>query len=550
MQEVIYYNNTLLYDDKIVKLDEKEILELKEKNIINGDIIFEDFILKQHYSFTIYGILQLSSNVVYDGKKKFISILDKFHLDIFSSSKKNINQDYYVGVKIKEVKKNKIIAELLNYVGQVGNLEVEKQVIINTAQSMWKNKYKLKEIIDLTPVRIDLTQLDIFSIDPIGCLDIDDAMSIEILDNSINISIHIADVSSFILHNSDLDIELSNRCESIYLDNFQKNMLDDNLVEHCSLFQNKLKRAFSILLEIDLINNTIKNITFTKSNIIVKNNFHYEEDNIYTRNTILVSNVINNIKKYMNKEIIDTHDGIAIFMILANNLVAEYLYNNINNKALVRKTTNYFNLKDIEKLDLPIDVINKAKIYYYDKAEYCFADENTLHHNLGSIKYTHFTSPIRRYADILVHRQLYNTINNVEQNKISYKTIFNLNKCHSKYKKCELLMQEIIKIDNIRNNYGDIFTIDGYIVNYDEENNINIYIQELNLIVNNKLYPDKFDNIISKKIIDKEIILSYNDNTISYKLYDKVTVKISITFNNIKKINSCIINPDFNLLFN
>jgi exosome complex exonuclease DIS3/RRP44 len=558
--QVIYTKKHLIADDQLIENKENKQNKLQEINnylledilLINPEI--NSLELVSHSKEIIYGILQLSSNVTYSGRKKFLPILDKYNLEMFSSSKKLLTQDIYVGVKIKEINKNKIISELVNYVGLVGDLEVEKQVILQMAQSNWKNfKLKnLKEILDTDlsfDSRIDLTHLDIFSIDPINCLDIDDALNIEILENKINIGIHIADVSSYILENSDLDKELLNRSETIYLDDFQRNMLDNLIVEQCSLFENKLRRAFSILLEIDLITNKITNITFAKSIIQVKNNFSYEDNNKYSEQVIIVSNIINDIKKYYNTKINNTHDGIAIFMILANNLVAEYLYDNINTKALLRKTDNYFDNLNLE-LDLPDRVLNKMKIYNFDKAEYCLANENSLHHHLGSIRYTHFTSPIRRYADIIVHRQLYNILSNQELNNISYKTIYNLNKIHDKYKKCNFLMQEIIKINNIKEKYGNVFDISGYIINYEEESNcFDIYIEELDLLTRTKLYPDKFE-LINKSFIKNKIILSYNDNSIFYEIYTKVRLRISITFNNIQKIHSSIIEPDFNLLFN
>ena len=58
----------------------------------------------------------------------------------------------------------------------------------------------------------------IFSIDPDGCKDIDDAIHIEKNnDNSYTIGVHIADVTSYINEGSNIDLLSRNRCSTIYL---------------------------------------------------------------------------------------------------------------------------------------------------------------------------------------------------------------------------------------------------------------------------------------------------------------------------------------------
>ena len=68
------------------------------------------------------------------------------------------------------------------------------------------------------------------------------------------------------------------------------------------------------------------------------------------------------------------------------------------------------NSKDINKLlkifkDKPEEsIVSQLLVRSMPKAEY--SDENTGHYGLGFAFYTHFTSPIRRYADLTVHRLL------------------------------------------------------------------------------------------------------------------------------------------------
>ena len=62
------------------------------------------------------------------------------------------------------------------------------------------------------------------------------------------------------------------------------------------------------------------------------------------------------------------------------------------------------------------------------------------------------TSPLRRYADIIVHRQLWNVINNIPLNKPDITCIFKLNYYKQYYKQLNKLNQ----IANIANQIGDI----------------------------------------------------------------------------------------------
>lgn len=66
--------------------------------------------------------------------------------------------------------------------------------------------------------RRDLRESRIFTIDPTGARDLDDALSVTLLaDGTFEIGVHIADVTYFVRPNSDLDREARRRATTVYL---------------------------------------------------------------------------------------------------------------------------------------------------------------------------------------------------------------------------------------------------------------------------------------------------------------------------------------------
>ncbi|XP_048708103.1 exosome complex exonuclease RRP44 isoform X2 [Caretta caretta] len=138
------------------------------------------------------------------------------------------------------------------------------------------------------------------------------------------------------------------------------------------------------------------------------------------------------------KELKETNSMVEEFMLLANISVAKKIYEEFSEYALLRKhpappPSNYDILVKAAKsknLEIKTDSA-KALADTLDKAEspdfpylntllrilatrcmmqavyFCSGMDNDFHHyGLASPIYTHFTSPIRRYADIIVHRLL------------------------------------------------------------------------------------------------------------------------------------------------
>lgn len=102
--------------------------------------------------------------------------------------------------------------------------------------------------------------MDVCSIDPPGCKDIDDALHcIELPNGNLEIGVHIADVSYYVRPDSALDLEARNRCTTVYLVDRRTDMLPKLLTENlCSLRANVDRLSFSTIWEIDRKANIIK----------------------------------------------------------------------------------------------------------------------------------------------------------------------------------------------------------------------------------------------------------------------------------------------------
>ncbi len=144
------------------------------------------------------------------------------------------------------------------------------------------------------------------------------------------------------------------------------------------------------------------------------------------------------------KESKEAHQLIEEFMLLANRAVAEYLGKvRVNEQplsfpyrthddpdrekllpfvAFAKKFGHGFDLSSPESItdsfnQLLLDVQGRPEQHVLEqlgirtmaKAKYTI--ENIGHYGLGFEHYCHFTSPIRRYPDVLVHRQLFDVLN-------------------------------------------------------------------------------------------------------------------------------------------
>lgn len=328
-----------------------------------------------------------------------------------------------------------------------------------------------------TAKRLDLRDLPILTIDGADTKDIDDAISVERIENGYKLGVHIADVSHYVTEGSPLDNDAFERGTSVYIADKVIPMLPKELSNGiCSLNPGVDRLAFSCIMEISN-KGTVKKYKFAKTVIRSRVQGVYSEVNAILDNTAneaikaKYSEVLDCIpvmkeladiliKKRKDRgapeiqssesKVICDENGICVdikprvqgvsegiieeFMLMANNSAAKtamkkeipFVYRvhenppaekieslkstlealGINPLGINEKADAKTFAKLLEKTsDDPRSVIiNRIVLRTMAKAKY--SEQPLGHFGLVLAEYAHFTSPIRRYADLSIHRIL------------------------------------------------------------------------------------------------------------------------------------------------
>lgn len=326
---------------------------------------------------------------------------------------------------------------------------------------------------NMYPDRIDLTNLPFCTIDPITAKDFDDALYFD--EKNWTIYVAIADVSEYLFYNGNIDKEAKERGFSIYFPHKSIPMLPRSLSENiCSLKPNEDRLAFTFKIKINPQTLEIEKEELIETIINSKQRFNYEEvDKIIStkqnKSNISFINSLYNLTKKIRKKRLEkgydfhssdirmtldknqnlletfveketaSHSLVEECMLLANKAAAKMFdfgifrvheppsYNDIANLLdqvaelgiFIHFKTDLHSLiceiqKKAEELNLKEEV-DKLIIRAQKQAKY--SAKNIGHFGLGFDKYTHFTSPIRRYSDLTLHRLLKSIIRNDKQFK-------------------------------------------------------------------------------------------------------------------------------------
>ena len=318
--------------------------------------------------------------------------------------------------------------------------------------------------------RLDLRRKFIFTCDPVTAKDFDDALSLEKDRKGNRVlGVHIADVSHYVRPGTALDREASRRSTSVYLLNRVVPMLPEELSNGvCSLVPDEDRLTFSAFLTFDKDGRCIGR-RFAKSVIRSKARFTYEQVmgiiSGRSRNATPQTKVVREISVLAQQlrkrrfaegaldlevpetEILldeegrmsglaerpydESHQMVEECMVAANEAVAKELWTRgIRILARLHESPDPERLEQL-RADLASigvscgDLSNRRNVAHFLKRikgeplaktisvmvlrslkRACYDARKIGHFGLAKDFYAHFTSPIRRYPDLILHRQL------------------------------------------------------------------------------------------------------------------------------------------------
>lgn len=317
--------------------------------------------------------------------------------------------------------------------------------------------------------REDFRKIETFTIDPDTAKDFDDAVSLSRDEKgNYHLAVHVADVSHYVKPGSELDQEALQRCNSTYFPGTCIPMLPPELSENlCSLKPKVNRLTISVIATFDAQGNQ-KNYRIARTVIKSEKRFTYKEAKAvldgkkkskhlptlklmvelcgilkhqrYLRGSIefAMPELVVLVDKegvptgtdYIEYDI--THQLIEEFMLKANEIVATHLAENKKNLIFrIHDEPADENMKDFSVIaaafGFELSEVPKAQELqklFEETAETPYAQflatsyirrmrmaqysaDNIGHFGLQLTHYTHFTSPIRRYVDLVVHRILF-----------------------------------------------------------------------------------------------------------------------------------------------
>ena len=300
--------------------------------------------------------------------------------------------------------------------------------------------------------RRDMRDVFTFTIDPADAKDFDDALSFERLPvtgeglpETYQIGVHIADVSFYVKPGTKVDGDAYQRGTSVYLVDRVLPMLPEELCnDKCSLRPNEDKLCMSVVFTMDADAKVLK---YKICRTVIRSKARYTYDNVPDIEAVQVLKKLaakmraeriangaltieqdemrfkldehgNPTEIYFEKPD-ENHHLIEEFMLLANKTVAKAVGSGRPFVYRVHDLPDAEKLEEVKKFKrqcamtakmrhhaVSEDAVRRAidMLTIRAQAKAVYSTYNIGHYGLAFSHYTHFTSPIRRYPDLMVHR--------------------------------------------------------------------------------------------------------------------------------------------------
>ncbi len=454
--------------------------------------------------------------------------------------------------------------EIIETIGIVGNKEAEYEHL-RCYYGFYNNHWKLenefwKELcMEMNNMCLkEPTYNNLFSIDPIGCEDIDDAFHICQKDETIEIGVHIASPTTFFENYSE---KVLSRVSTIYLPHRKINMLPSVLAtSFYSLLPDKVRPSVSFVLVFDRLYNLIEKRIEESSLVSNKKAYDYDEFQEKIMNNLELNNskqIFCKLSNHFFNKNLDSHTLVEEWMLYINTWVAETLIdpqlNYSNNNAVLRvqpkpldiistgtnnNDENYDNnSNNVLNEYLKREHLESAKyiVFKNNQNDNCTQSETnqiqTIHSSLNKEYYTHFTSPIRRSIDFWNHLLLRRV--NLTNPLIINEYIDNINDFMKRTRKLQRMIKRLEFLFKL-NDSKEVLQSTGYIVKMNERK-IRVYIPEYELEENIYLYNYKsfvlLENFLTEKNESgfiKKISYSFNGVEINFELYQTIKIQLFV----------------------
>jgi ribonuclease R len=360
--------------------------------------------------------------------------------------------------------------ELIKNLGNIEDPKIDEYISLYLYKEIFRldKSLEVEASMNDPKQRVDLRDLYFCTIDPNSAKDHDDAIYFDKIENILYVAI--ADVSYFVKEGSELDKQAFLKSTSIYLPHKVLPMLPPLLSEDmCSLKEGVDRYSYVFKMHLDLQNQSVKKAELFEAIINSHKNFSYGRiDRVIEGHLDQYSKTEKEIfdyliplyeitKKYRakrllkgydfrtsenrlklknsNLESIDveistaSHQLVEECMLLANieaskkvNTVGIYRIHEEPAFKAISKLVDDVNILGVNvKLqsdvhDTIVHIQEKAKVSMMGaeideliiqaQTQAKYSSKNLGHFGLGFSSYSHFTSPIRRYSDLVLHRIL------------------------------------------------------------------------------------------------------------------------------------------------